>query len=644
MTNPPHFVLCRPNKMPIGAEWQKRAVAQDRADAHREGGGLIGLIPGSINALVVDVDTKEASDEWRRQAVADLANKFGDPALATVTQSGGLHLWYSVPKDRPRVGNSNWQAGGYGGQVRCDSGFVVLWDYPGWRHAFDAGAFDPDNPLACEIAYANLVRPDGSELSWSEGQRNETLNALAFAAGFSNDSDALVEARTKALEAGLNAKEVDATSKSGWRAGRREGDTVIDELDVLPVEGKKPLAGYDLEGFVLALNACRWRVEEDIRAGRTRIFSAHTETWHPNSKTVRNALRGSMERAAVTKGPKNSRVPWRPAQTRFEEIFDDYAHHRGGSDPFDVWLNDRPAWDHKPRLSRVFADQYDAADTELNRFASILTLLSAVWRTKRPGYKVDTMPVLIGGEGTWKSSFMRLLFPDTAQGRSWASDNIDPYGTDEQEKGIQLQGPVIVEWAEMASTVRFRDRETAKAFITRQSDDFRPKYGTDRVPHPRRCVFYATTNETECLFDGDGNRRFIPVMVGEPSDPTQWFNVNRDQLWAEALWLFTQGRTPVVPGNLRDEHQALCERHRRRGEDLEGWVRSNRDRFQGQTVNEIMDLAPRRFRESDVKAELRRAGFQSSKEKRRGPRRDWRVWRHPDIAQDWSAPEDFENL
>ena len=89
---------------------------------HRGGGGTREerwadwLGPRCVHGLaVLDVDTGDPTDLERRY-----------PPLATADTRRGTHLFYSAP-DKP-LGNSNWEAKGCSGEVRCSNGYVVVWD------------------------------------------------------------------------------------------------------------------------------------------------------------------------------------------------------------------------------------------------------------------------------------------------------------------------------------------------------------------------------------------------------------------------------------------------------------------------------------------------------------------------------------
>lgn len=209
------------------------------------------------------------------------------------------------------------------------------------------------------------------------------------------------------------------------------------------------------------------------------------------------------------------------------------AHGIGCYHPVRDYLRQVP-WDGQERADLLFTHYAGAEDNELNRELGRRFLISAVSRIWNPGSKVDCCPVLVGKQGVRKSSFLRKL----AIKPEWFSDSALDIGGNMKDAYQNIQGVWLYELAELAS-IRPREAETVKAFISAQVDRFRPSYGRHVIQRSRQVVFAGTTNGAEFLSDSTGNRRFWTVEVGE----IKLLELGRDvdQIWAEALKLWRDG-------------------------------------------------------------------------------------------------------
>ncbi|MEI9948262.1 MAG: VapE domain-containing protein [Pseudomonadota bacterium] len=188
-------------------------------------------------------------------------------------------------------------------------------------------------------------------------------------------------------------------------------------------------------------------------------------------------------------------------------------------------------WDGTPRLDTAL-EAYFGAPAELSDYHSIISsqfFIAAVARALRPGCKVDTMLVLEGDQGDYKTTALKTL-----AGTDWYGDASQRDLTG-KEAAMNIQGCWIYIFDEGSIFAR-ADALQLKEFLSKEVDQFVPKFSNRKTKIPRGCVFGLTTNDDAYLSDPTGNRRYRPVACGR-------INIDalirdRDQLWAEARHRF----------------------------------------------------------------------------------------------------------
>jgi len=218
-------------------------------------------------------------------------------------------------------------------------------------------------------------------------------------------------------------------------------------------------------------------------------------------------------------------------------------------------------WDGVERIDSLFVRLFGAPDTPYIRAITRKSLTACVARIYDAGCKFDYVTVIVGEEGIQKSSTLSAL------GRDWFSDSVTTVIGKEAVESIQ--GAWIIELGELSGLKR-AEVEQVKHFITKREDRFRVAYGK-RVEHfPRRCVFFATTNEEDFLQSTTGNRRFWVVNTkggrGEvlPSDYLTDDTVR--QIWAEAKHYYSAGERLYLDAGLEVEARQEQDKHLERDE------------------------------------------------------------------------------
>ncbi|MFY2157874.1 VapE domain-containing protein [Cytobacillus firmus] len=212
-------------------------------------------------------------------------------------------------------------------------------------------------------------------------------------------------------------------------------------------------------------------------------------------------------------------------------------------------------WDGVRRLDSLFIDYLGASDTPYTRAVTRKSFTAAVTRAMSPGCKYDTMPVLTGAQGMGKTTLIQKM------GKAWFSNSIESF--EGKEAAELLQGVWIVEVGEM-SAYNKSDVQTIKGFLSRTEDQYRAAYARKTEKHPRKCVFFGTSNRSDYLRDPTGGRRFWPVDVGVQQPVKSVFthlDDEVDQLWAEAVMNWRLGEVLFLTGELAEEAKRQQESH-----------------------------------------------------------------------------------
>lgn len=194
-------------------------------------------------------------------------------------------------------------------------------------------------------------------------------------------------------------------------------------------------------------------------------------------------------------------------------------------------------------------------------------LLAAVRRAVRPGCKSDSVLVLKGDPGTYKSSTVQALF-----GEKWTSESLPDLGN-VKAVGEALASKWAAELAELAELFR-SSRDTTTAFITRLTDRYRPAYARGAATdHPRMCVLVATVNGSEIYSDVHGAdiRRLWILDVPKGIDTARIREI-RDRVWSEAyaatvgdVWtgsMLASGEPHWLTDEEKAEHEARAAEYR----------------------------------------------------------------------------------
>lgn len=213
-------------------------------------------------------------------------------------------------------------------------------------------------------------------------------------------------------------------------------------------------------------------------------------------------------------------------------------------------------WDGVKRVDTLLSVYLGAEDNAYTRAVMRKSLCAAVARAIEGGVKYDYMPIFTGPQGIGKSTFLAIL------GKEWFSDSLTSF--EGKEAAELIQGTWINEVGELTAMTK-QETSAVKQFLSKREDIYRAAYGRRTERHPRRCVFFGTSNDREFLKDTTGNRRFWPVDVGvHPAKKSIWTDLlgEVDQIWAEAYMYWALGEQLHLTKDIEDMAYEQQESHR----------------------------------------------------------------------------------
>jgi predicted P-loop ATPase len=204
-------------------------------------------------------------------------------------------------------------------------------------------------------------------------------------------------------------------------------------------------------------------------------------------------------------------------------------------DPVRDWLGSLK-WDDVPRVDTWLSRYLGVEDTPYARFVGRAFLIGSVARGLKPGVKMDTMLILEGPQGLFKSQAVKRLY-----GADWFRES--PIDLRSNDRFLSVRGCWCREWPELDGLGK-ADANRVKSFLSAEIDDYRQPYGRTMVHIARRCVMVATVNPPQLgyLTDESGNRRVWPVECGRAGViDLDAITADRPQIWAEAVALYREG-------------------------------------------------------------------------------------------------------
>ena len=579
------FPVSSKNKKPLtphGCKDAKKTPGPIRAWWKRYPDASIGIATGSVSNLIVideDVDEDKGLDGIHEMRIWERENGSLPETISVITGRGGSHRYYKYKgsDQKNRAGIIE------GVDVRGEGGYVIA---PPSIHPNGTLYEWENDPADVTIAEVDETVKKFLEIGEQQnnikevketfklpnviesGQRNSTLHKLACSMQAQGISDDAIMAAVKAENATrcaepLEETEIETIVNSALRY--KKGELKVIELPDDPQRPPKLSMKLDSDGEptdkpAQTIANCEEVIRYDaVLYGRIRYDELESaplvygnlpwknhKGWRAWTNSDDNNLWSYMEDHY---GLNN--------QNKIVAALDNVARRRPINRVKDMLMMAHEQWDGNKHIENLLPRYVGAEKTEYNTEALKIFMLGAIKRIYQPGCKFDYMLILVGKQGSYKSSFLRFLSVND----KWFSDN---FNTLDGDKAFEkLRGMWIVEMSELQATKRAKDVESIKAFITSRVDNYRAPYDRRTERHDRMCVLAGTSNPVDFLTDRTGNRRFLPITcsITEPENPfddeigtkTEFL-----QAWGEAMdvYLRAGGKVKLVlPKNL--EQQAM---------------------------------------------------------------------------------------
>ena len=203
--------------------------------------------------------------------------------------------------------------------------------------------------------------------------------------------------------------------------------------------------------------------------------------------------------------------------------------------PMEDYLSHLPRWNGKRDYVGELARRVktDAPHWEEDFHKWMLSMV-AQWLGKDRQYGNAIVPLLIGPQGSGKTTFCRRLLPGFL--RIYYNDRLSM--KNDNDIFIAMSSYALINIDEFDAMSKSQ-QPLLKYLISTQDVKFRPPYGKVMVERQRFASFIATTNNRRPLVDPSGSRRFICVYAEQiDNDGT----IPYDQLYAQLYQELQEGR------------------------------------------------------------------------------------------------------
>ena len=220
--------------------------------------------------------------------------------------------------------------------------------------------------------------------------------------------------------------------------------------------------------------------------------------------------------------------------------------------PMEDYLHHLPKWNGKHDYVGELAQRIKTDNPHWeNDFHTWMLSMVAQWLGKDRQHGNAIVPLLIGPQGSGKTSFCSRLLPGWLQ--IYYNDRISM--KNDNDIFIAMSSYALINIDEFDAMSKSQ-QPILKYLISKHDVKFRPPYGKVMEERQRFASFIATTNNLRPLTDPTGSRRFVCVYADEIDNSG---TIPYEQLYAQLVEELQQGRRYWFED---DENQRIMEQNK----------------------------------------------------------------------------------
>ena len=202
--------------------------------------------------------------------------------------------------------------------------------------------------------------------------------------------------------------------------------------------------------------------------------------------------------------------------------------------PLEDFLYRLPAWDGKDRIRALAATVPCKNPYWMDLFHRWFLNMVSHWKGSNKKYANSVSPLLVGPQGTRKSTFCRSIMPPSE--RSYYTDSIDFSRKKDAELYLNRFALINIDEFDQVSSIQ---QGFLKHILQKPVLNVKNPHGSAVLEMRRYASFIATSNQKDLLTDPSGSRRFICIEVTGVIDTNR--PIDYEQLYAQAMYELEHG-------------------------------------------------------------------------------------------------------